>query len=257
VSQDVYIRARDLCIDFPVAASRPMEDENVGRPSAAGRFVTIGKRRFLRAIDQMNFGIEVGERIGIWGKNGSGKTTLLRTLRGVYPPTGGEVEVRGRVQSFFNLSFGMNEDATGYENILLRGVLMGATPAMMRKLTPEIAAFSELGEFLSMPMRSYSAGMRMRLGFSVALSLPSDILLMDEWLSVGDVDFRRKASDRLKVFVQASKLLVIASHNRKMLDGLCTRIFTIEEGRIVSDEQIRGKNKGIRFSIDEEQMTLE
>ncbi|WP_417467344.1 ABC transporter ATP-binding protein [Maricaulis sp.] len=257
MSDDVYIRARDLCIDFPVAAGRALDDSEGGGPASAGRFVTVNKSRYLRAIDHMSFDVEVGERIGIWGKNGSGKTTLLRALRGVYAPTAGEVEVGGRIQSFFNLSFGMNDDATGYENILLRGVLMGATPAQMRQLTEEIAAFSELGEFLNMPLRSYSAGMRMRLGFSVALALPSDILLMDEWLSVGDVDFRRKASDRLKAFVQASKLLVIASHNRKMLDGLCTRIFTIDGGCIVSDEQIRGKNKGVRFAINEDQVAVE
>ncbi len=242
-----FIEARELCIDFPISAGHPPDRGDGARPESAGRLIDVAGRTFLRALDSVSLTLRPGERLGVWGKNGSGKTTLLRTLRGVYPPTSGALTVCGQTQSFFNLSFGFNEDATGYENILLRGVLMGATPKQMKALSPQISDFTELGEFLSLPLRNYSAGMRMRLAFSVAMALPADILLMDEWLSVGDVDFRQKAADRMKEVVETTKVLVITSHNRMMLEGVCTRIITLNEGRIVSDVPVTKTYEKIPF----------
>lgn len=235
---EAHIHARDLSVEFPVSAGIAAAGSGGDAPEAAGRIVRQGRGAVLRALDRVELSIQAGERVGVLGKNGSGKTTLLRALRGVYPPSRGVLEVRGTVQSFFNISFGMNEDATGYENILIRGVLMGASPRQMKALTPDIAAFSELGEFLKAPVRQYSTGMRMRLAFSVATALPADILLMDEWLSVGDIDFREKVAERLNDVVKASKILVIASHNKRILEATCNRMITLSEGRIVEDRKV-------------------
>lgn len=234
---DAHIHAHDLSVEFPVSADIASAGSG-DAPEATGRIIKQGHGGVLRALNRVELSIEAGERVGVLGKNGSGKTTLLRALRGVYPPSHGSLEVRGTVQSFFNISFGMNEDATGYENILIRGVLMGASPRQMKALTPDIAAFSELGSFLKAPVRQYSTGMRMRLAFSVATALPADILLMDEWLSVGDIDFREKVADRLNDVVKASKILVIASHNKRILEATCNRMITLSEGRIVEDRKV-------------------
>lgn len=228
------IVARDLTIDFRISGRTSSSHER----ASSSRINYAGGQTVIRALNGVSFQITAGERVGIWGPNGSGKTTLLRALRGVYSPCAGELFVRGETQSFLNLTFGLNDDASGWENILLRGVLMGARPRDIRSKLSRIAEFSGLGEFLDMPLRSYSAGMRMRLALSVALELKSDILLMDEWLSVGDVDFRKKAAERMREAVKESKILVIASHNRKLIEGLCTRILTLEEGRVVSDEVV-------------------
>lgn len=234
---EASISAAGLCIDFPISRRRH-EGKAIdsGANSVGGRFIEQHGAHYLRAISKVDLNAVSGERVGIWGRNGSGKTTFLKALRGVYPPSEGTLEVQGSIQSFFNLSFGLNDDATGYENIMLRGVLMGAKPSKIRELMPEIAEFSELGPYLEMPVRSYSAGMRMRLAFSVASALPADILLMDEWLSVGDVDFRRKAAAKLKAVVQSSKILVITSHNRSILESVCTRLITLDGGKVASDE---------------------
>lgn len=235
---DVLISARGLSVGFPMGGKAP---PGVSLDGPDSRFVRGKRGLSLMALRDIDLDIRAGERVGVWGKNGSGKTTLLRTLRGVYPPMSGTLERVGEIQSFFNISFGLNEDATGYENIIIRGVLMGASPAEMRRRTPEIAEFSELGDFLNYPVRQYSSGMRMRLAFAVATALPSDILLMDEWLAVGDVDFRQKVADRLKDVVRSSKILVIASHNRRILDAVCNRLITLKDGRIVDDKRLTDK----------------
>ena len=233
--EDAVIEANNVCVDFPMGGGGKKPGAAGGEGAYDGRLLVHGKRTLFRALNNINLKVRPGERIGLWGNNGSGKTTLLSTLRGVYPPTSGSLVMRGTTQSFFNLSFGFNQDATGYENILLRGVLMGGTPKQMANLTDDIAAFSELGDFLDLPMRGYSAGMRMRLAFSIATALPADILLIDEWLSVGDVEFREKAAARLIDLVAESRVLVMASHNRALLQQLCTRIIELRAGRITGD----------------------
>ncbi|WP_417478940.1 ABC transporter ATP-binding protein [Maricaulis maris] len=236
MSSTPEIRLQGVSVEFPLFGSAGKELAETSEHDR--RFRRNGKNVVFRALDGLDITIGSGERVGIWGRNGSGKTTLLRTLRGVYPPVEGELEVSGQVQSFLNMTFGMNDDASGWENILLRGVVMGATPALMRELSPRIAEFSELGEFLSLPLRRYSAGMRMRLAFSIAMELPSDIILMDEWLAVGDGHFRDKAADRLQNAIASSKILVVASHNINLLKNVCTRVIELNEGVVLSDRSI-------------------
>ena len=187
----------------------------------------------VRALDGVSFELSEGERLGLTGHNGSGKSTLLRVLAGVYEPTEGTLDVRGRIASLLDISIGLDSDSSGLENILLRGLLLGLSKEEIRRKTDEIIEFSELGDFIELPVRTYSSGMSMRLSFSIATCVDADILLMDEWLSVGDSDFVKKAEDRLKSLVRKTPILVMASHSPEVLKEVCTKVVRLESGRVV------------------------
>lgn len=191
-----------------------------------------GKTTGVKALESLNFNIRAGDRVGLLGHNGSGKTTLLRTLAGAYEPTSGSLEIHGKVASLLDVSLGMDVDATGIENIYLRGIMMGLRRYEIESKIEEIAEFTELGEFLDMPIRTYSSGMHLRLAFAVSTSVRSDIIIMDEWLSVGDSSFREKAAKRLNTVVENASILVIASHDPDMLKNLCNRFFRLSHGNI-------------------------
>ena len=174
--------------------------------------------------------------MGLTGHNGSGKSTLLRVLAGVYEPTGGILKISGSVASLLDISIGMDPEVTGLENIFLRGLIMGLTRDQIKKKVEEIVDFSELGNFIDLPVRTYSSGMSMRLAFSISTSIEADILLMDEWLSVGDADFVKKAEVRLKSLVKKTPILVMASHSPDILKEVCTRIIRLDGGRIVDGD---------------------
>lgn len=171
--------------------------------------------------------------MGLSGHNGSGKSTLLRVLAGVYEPTSGSIDVRGRIASLLDISIGMDGESSGIENIYLRGILLGLSKKEIQRKVDEIVDFSELGDFIDLPIRTYSSGMWMRLAFSIATSIDADILLMDEWLSVGDADFVKKAEERLRHIVKKTPIIVIASHSLEVLNEVCNRRITLEGGRIV------------------------
>lgn len=199
---------------------------------------------FLRANDPVQTvaaltGIDLelppGSRVGIVGSNGAGKTTLLRTIAGVYPPTAGRCRTEGRVSALFELCVGFELEATGWDNIEYRGLLMGAHPAEIRRRTQEIAEFTELGRFLEVPVKYYSAGMLMRLAFGICTAFEPEILLVDECLSVGDLDFQRKAHARLLALLEQANLFVMVSHEPKALAELCTRVIWLDWGRIIAD----------------------
>lgn len=194
-----------------------------------------GSRFAIDALSDLTFNIKHGERIGLVGLNGAGKTTLLRVMSGVYEPVKGRVIIDGNISALLNMNLGLNPDATGYENITLSGIYMGLHPEEIRKMTPEIAEFTELGDFLHMPVRTYSAGMMVRLGFSVATAIKPDILLLDEWLMAGDHDFMAKAQRRVASFIEQSKIMIVASHSSVTLSKWCTRILWLDKGRIVMD----------------------
>ena len=178
---------------------------------------------------------EQGRVYGLIGHNGSGKSTLLKLLGGIYRPTSGTVSRAGVVGSLLDISLGMSPDATGRENIFLRGALQGMSRSEIARLVPGIIEFSELGDFIELPMRTYSSGMLLRLAFSVATVLSPDILLMDEWLSVGDEAFQSKAEARLHEVVSRTSILVIASHSANLISGQCNRVLYLDHGRLIAD----------------------
>jgi lipopolysaccharide transport system ATP-binding protein len=203
-----------------------------GRIAAASRNVTV-----VQALKDVSLEIRSGDRVGLMGHNGSGKTSLLRMLAGIYEPTEGRIAISGNVSSFINLGLGMDAEATGTENILMCGLMFGMGFDEVRRLTPSIGEFSGLGDFLEMPVRTYSSGMLMRLVFSIVTSVPADILLMDEWLSVGDADFVEHAEQRLQKIVDAASILVIASHSEETIASVCNVIVRLEHGEVVSIER--------------------
>jgi len=181
----------------------------------------------VTALQSITLELKEGDRLGVMGPNGAGKSTLLRVIAGIYTPTSGSVKVEGRIASLIDISLGMALEASGFENIRMRGVMMGLTLKEIKSLEEEIAEFTELGPYLNMPIRSYSTGMHMRLGFAVSTAVPADILLMDEWLSVGDEAFKVKAEKRLEDYVKKSSILVIASHSKETIQKLTNQILAL------------------------------
>lgn len=232
------ITLKDVCIDFPVGSLRSASIKNVVLAKArsiGGRMVdTSATTRVVRAVENVSFELHDGDRLGLFGHNGSGKSTLLRALSGVLTPSSGQLDVRGKCMSMLDIAIGIDAEASGYENIYLRGLILGLTERQIEEKTEEIAEFSELGEYLDLPMRTYSAGMAMRLMFAIATAVEGNIVLMDEWISVGDASFRRKANERLHKITDQAGILVIASHETSLLKDLCNKGLVMEAGRVKS-----------------------
>jgi lipopolysaccharide transport system ATP-binding protein len=182
----------------------------------------------VKALNNITLDLKDGDRLGVMGPNGAGKSTLLRTLAGVYHPTSGSIDVSGSIASLIDISLGMDSEATGYENIRMRAIMMGMKLKQIKLIEDEIADFTELGKFLELPIRTYSTGMHMRLGFAVSTTVPADIILMDEWLSVGDSDFLIKAEKRLHDYIQKSSILVLASHSEDLISKLTNQTLRLE-----------------------------
>jgi lipopolysaccharide transport system ATP-binding protein len=187
----------------------------------------------VHALSGINLSARDGDRIGVIGHNGAGKTTLLKTLAGVYPPTQGTREVEGKICSLFDITLGFEQEASGWENILYRAYLQGETPTSIRAKIDGIAAFSELGDFLNIAVRNYSAGMMMRLAFSIATAVEPEVLLVDEVLAVGDLAFQRKAQARMRELMGASRLMVIVAHDLQTIRDMCTHVVWMAHGRIL------------------------
>ncbi len=202
-------------------------------------------RVVVQALDGINLEIHNGDRVGLVGPNGSGKSTLLRVIAGSYEPISGSVEVQGRVASMLSIWLGMDVDATGYENIYMRGAILGARRREIDNLIDEIREFTELGDYLNMPLRTYSSGMAMRLAFAISTSVSADIILMDEWLSVGDASFAKKAKARLSKLLDEAKVLVLASHQLDLIREQCNRIVELDHGRVTLIENVGESQKGV------------
>jgi lipopolysaccharide transport system ATP-binding protein len=235
----VRITLQKVCLDYPIyhSSTRSIRKQfalasRVGGliSSASSPTVTI-----IQALREIDLDLRPGDRLALVGHNGAGKSTLLRVLAGIYQPTAGTILCEGRRMSLTDIQVGQDDEATGYEMILLRGLLMGLSRAESQDKAAEIAEFSELGDFLYLPIRTYSSGMLLRLFFSIATSITADILLMDEWIAAGDEAFVRKANTRLNALVDQARIFVIASHDRMTLQRHCTRGVLIETGRIKTD----------------------
>ncbi len=228
-----YIEFKNVCVDFPIYNARNRSIRNKVMQAATGGRVDFGAdRTIIRSLDNVSFSLKEGDRVGLIGHNGAGKSTLLRTLSRVYEPTSGRAEIQGEIGSLVDISLGIDKESTGRENIYIRGALLGLDRAHIEEKFDEIVDFSELGDFIDMPVRTYSSGMHLRLAFAVATIIRPEILLMDEWLSVGDAAFNAKAKARLNELVQSSKILVIASHSRRLIEEVCTRVLWFEHGKL-------------------------
>lgn len=226
-----------VSVDFPIynASGRSLKKQLM-RATTGGRLGADPQGRVIvRALEGLSFRLGDGDRVGLLGHNGAGKSTLLRLLGRVYEPTAGTVHIEGRIGSLIDVSLGIDPEASGRENIYLRGAMLGLSRAQISHHFEDIVAFSELGDFIEMPVRTYSSGMHLRLAFAVSTVVRPEILLMDEWLSVGDESFKHKAEQRLKDLVKATHILVLASHSRELIQHTCNRVIWLEQGRIRMD----------------------
>lgn len=223
----------DACVDFPIFDAKSRSLKKAVLSTAGG---AIGKNAnntvVVEALKDINLHLRDGDRVGLVGHNGAGKSTLLRLLSGIYEPTRGSADVRGRVAPVFDLGVGMDPEVTGYENIIIRGLFLGQSRKQMKSKIDEIAEFSELGEYLSMPLRTYSSGMRVRLALGVVTSIEPEILLLDEGIGAVDAAFMAKARVRLQQLVERAGILVFASHSNDFLAQLCTTALWIDHGQI-------------------------
>jgi lipopolysaccharide transport system ATP-binding protein len=189
----------------------------------------------VQALRSVTLRLNSGERLGLVGHNGAGKTTLLRTLAGIYEPAVGEVHVHGSIGALLDPNLGMNPEMTGRENIVLRGLMNGLGRPAIRRLEDDVQTFAELGEFLDLPLRFYSSGMVVRLGFALATAVRPQVLLMDEWFLAGDAAFMEKARVRLEDMVRGAEILVLSSHNSEVIKAWSTRVIWMDQGRVRAD----------------------
>ena len=228
-----HIETRNAWVEFPIfdAKTRSLKKAFLGKAGGA-----IGRNAsnvvVIEALRDVTMSLELGDRVGLVGHNGAGKSTLLRLLSGIYEPTRGVASVTGRVAPVFDLGVGMDPEISGFENIIIRGLFLGQTRKQMLAKVDEIAEFTELGDYLSMPLRTYSTGMRVRLAMGVVTSIDPEILLLDEGIGAVDSEFLAKARARLNELVERSGILVFASHSDEFLADLCDTAIWMEHGTI-------------------------
>ncbi len=232
------IEIRDGTVHLPIyqADSRILR-QVMFRRRTGGAVSTDGPVH-VEALKHVNLTIRRGERVGLVGHNGAGKTTLLRLLAGVYAPTAGSVRVVGKVHALLSPGLGMDPEDTGFENIVNIGVMLGLTQKAVRQRIEEVAEFTGLGEYLALPVRTYSSGMQLRLAFAVVTLVEPDILLLDEGLGAGDARFAQQAQARVDALIERSNVLVLASHSEALLTRFCTRAVLLEQGCIVADGDV-------------------
>ena len=232
-----HIILKDLSVDIPIFNSqgRSLKKAVLGFTTGGKIGLTEAGKTIIRSLDNINLEINSNEKVGLIGHNGAGKSTLLRVLGKVYSPSSGIANISGSVGSLIDISLGIDSEATGLENIYLRAALLEIPKKKVDQELDDIIEFTQLGEFIDMPVRTYSTGMHMRLAFAVSTMISPDILLMDEWLSVGDLEFQSKAEQRLNNLIERANILVIASHSRQLIERCCTRVLWLEHGSIKMD----------------------
>ena len=225
-----------VSIDFPLyhGNARSLKKRLVA--SVSGRLSADARHRIVvKAVRDVSFSLAPGDRLGLIGRNGAGKTTLLRALAGIYEPVAGKLRVVGSINALLDPNLGMNLDLTGRENIVLRGQYNRLDRAAIARLADDVARFAELDDFLDLPMRVYSSGMLVRLGFGLATAIKPQVLLMDEWLLAGDANFLDKARARLEDLVRGAEILVLSSHLPEVIRDWCTRVIWLDQGRVRAD----------------------
>ena len=233
MSSKTAITLSKVSLDYPVT------NKGIGLlRELLTRRIRWSKTSYFRALEDISLEIKKGEIIGIMGANGSGKSTLLRIIAGIYAPDEGSVNVQGRITLLAGIGTGFQQDLTGRENIYLTGSIYGYSKREISDLENEIIKFSGIHDFIDRPIRTYSAGMRARLGFAIVSNLEPDILLLDEVMSVGDAEFRKKSREKIEELINGEATVIIVSHSKSILQGICDRIFAIDKGRIVTDGKL-------------------
>ena len=233
--EKIFLRAENLSLMFP-SGGKATPGLQLGWRKLLGANIPDIEVKPKYSVQGINIDLKPGDRLALNGSNGSGKTTLLKLLSGGLPPTTGKVEHHGKLMNMLNPSAGINPEATGYENILLKGLSLNQSLKAMRDIADEIIEFSELGDAIFQPVRMYSAGMKARLSFSIVVFSKPDILLLDEWLGVGDKNFQQKAADKMRDFVESSSITVLATHNQRLKNMICNRELILENGRIIEEK---------------------
>ena len=223
-----------VSVEFPVyqIGSRSLKKRVLFHGSAGNIGRDARDHVVVAALDDVSLSLVVGDRVALIGANGAGKTTLLRTMAGIYEPVRGEVRTRGRISPMFDINLGIDTDLNGYDNIRVRALLLGLPPHEIERRLPEVAEFTELGDYLDMPVRTYSAGMVLRLSFAVATCFDPEILLMDESILAGDAHFLGRAEARIQGFIERASALVLASHSIELTRRWCNKAVWLDRGRI-------------------------
>lgn len=228
---------QNVCLDFPVYDTESLSFRNkiskVGKEVLNQTVKTNSGGRIIEGLKNINCNFIHGDRVAILGPNGSGKTTLLKLLAGIYSPTSGIFSKTGNISCMLDIGFGFEQDATGYENIILSNITRGLTKSEIEDILPDIAEFSGLGEFLDMPFRTYSSGMQARLAFSSAIASTPGILLIDEFFSTGDIEFSEKSKIKVLEMMDNSSILIFASHDMKLLKNICNKAILMKNGEII------------------------
>jgi ABC-type polysaccharide/polyol phosphate transport system ATPase subunit len=228
----MQLSAENVSLYFPIPANRSWHPEQHAAGRLGGTPVTYRGRSCIRALDNVSLALKQGARLGVIGHNGSGKSTLLRTLAGLYSPHEGHVRASAAVSGIFNMSIGFRPEATGYRNIVLKGLIAGKTRREIDAAVPAIAEFTELGPYLNLPLNTYSQGMALRLAFAITTTFAHDILVMDEWIGAGDAQFQERVVARMNSVFEAAHICVLASHNRSLLQRLTDQCLWMEDGRV-------------------------
>ena len=233
------IELHNVSVAFPIysAGNRSLKKAMLS-VTTGGRIGNDARQVVIQALDQVSFSFNAGDRVALIGHNGAGKTTLLRVLAGIYEPRAGWISVEGRVTPVFDVNLGIDPERTGYDNIILRGLYLGLKKAEILDRRDSVAEFTELGPFLDLPVRTYSAGMLARLAFAMATCIEPDILLLDEGIGAGDAEFLEKANTRLDQFISKAGILVLASHSVDLVRKLCTKGVLMEHGRLVQSGEL-------------------
>lgn len=230
----VSIDTEHLDFDYPIYDLRSRSIKlALSRQMVGGALSDLGRHITVNALRNINLSLHEGERLGIVGHNGAGKSTLLRVLAGLYKPQRGRIRIAGRVVPLLEKGVGISWDDNGYDNLELPLRLLGATTAEVRRAKKEIPEFTGLGAYMHLPLRTYSDGMKARFSFALCTAIHADILVLDEWLAAGDLDFQERANQRLNELVRSAGILVLASHSLPLIESVCNRAILLDTGRIV------------------------
>lgn len=230
-----HISLHNVSLDFPIYGSSSKSLKNSLIRLSTGGIISKSTEDHIitvKALDNLNLVLNSGDRVGLIGHNGAGKSSLLRVLAGIYEPSQGVIDICGKVTAVLDVMMGLDYESTGYENIVLRGVLNSLTLKQIKDKQQEIADFTELGGFLSIPVKTYSSGMMLRLAFAIATCIQPEILILDEIVSVGDAAFLEKAKERMSNIINVAEVVVIASHDPSIIKTFCTKVIIMDAGKM-------------------------